>query len=181
MFDSTLKSCLISGTALAALSIAIASPACAQGTQPGDTLPGTRFFDVDLSDEPATRALTGRVAKALGRVDILVHCAALVGTSELKGWAVPLPEQTTDAWDKALRVNLTAAFALSQSARPLLEKSPAASIIFVSSIYGVGAVSEVRLCGAKSGMGHRHSDGIIDGVCCGWAQIHPQRRQQICK
>ncbi len=39
MFDSTLKSCLFSGTALAALSIAAASPAFAQGTTPQDTQP----------------------------------------------------------------------------------------------------------------------------------------------
>ena len=39
MFDSTLKSWLVSGTALAALSIATASPAFAQTTQPGDTQP----------------------------------------------------------------------------------------------------------------------------------------------
>ncbi len=40
MFDSTLKSLLISGTALAALTCTMASPALAQGTQPGDTQPG---------------------------------------------------------------------------------------------------------------------------------------------
>ena len=41
MSDSTLKSWLISGSALAALSIATASPAFAQGTQSGETQPGT--------------------------------------------------------------------------------------------------------------------------------------------
>src|SRR5205085_7151188 len=40
MADSTLKSFLVSGTALAALSIATASPAFAQGTTPQETLPG---------------------------------------------------------------------------------------------------------------------------------------------
>jgi NAD(P)-dependent dehydrogenase (short-subunit alcohol dehydrogenase family) len=83
----------------------------------------TSFLAVDLQDESATRELAARAARTMGRLDILVHCAALVGTDDLAGWAVPLPQQSTEAWDRAMRVNLTAAFTLAQTARPFLEQS----------------------------------------------------------
>jgi len=75
------------------------------------------------------------VAK-LGGLDILVHAAALVGTSDLKGWAEPLERQSVEAWDAALRINLTSAFILVQEARTVLGQSGHGSVIFVGSIYG---------------------------------------------
>jgi len=104
----------------------------------------TRDFDVravamevDLSNEKAVRALPDKIVGALGRLDILVNNAAFVGTSKLKGWAVPFEEQELDAWRAALEVNLTAVFALVQSATPSLRESGNGSVINVGSIYGL--------------------------------------------
>jgi NAD(P)-dependent dehydrogenase (short-subunit alcohol dehydrogenase family) len=94
-------------------------------------------FPVDLRDETETRALPGRVVESLGRLDVLVHCAAYVGTTQREGWGVPFDQQSVAAWDEAMRVNLTAAFALAQAARPALEAGGAGSVILVSSIYGM--------------------------------------------
>lgn len=92
---------------------------------------------VDLGrPETAGRAIDDVVAP-LGRLDVLVHCAALVGTSALQGWAVPVEQQTLPAWQQALDVNLSSAFALTQSALPALRQSGHGSLIFVGSIYGV--------------------------------------------
>ena len=71
-----------------------------------------------------------------GGLDILVNCAALVGTSGLKGWATPLEEQSIETWKRALDVNLTGAFYLIQKCLPLLKQSESASIINIGSIYG---------------------------------------------
>jgi len=69
-------------------------------------------------------------------LNILINNAAFVGTSDLKGWAVPFEEQSIDTWRRALEVNLTAVFELCQGFMPLLKKSKGASIINIGSIYG---------------------------------------------
>ena len=91
----------------------------------------------DLADEAATRAAVPTALRLLGGLDILVHCAAYVGTTQTHGWAVPFEQQEVAAWDAALRVNLTAAFVLAQEARTPLAASGRGSIILFSSIYGV--------------------------------------------
>lgn len=92
---------------------------------------------LDLSDEPALRAVPDRVVREVGSLDIIVHSAALVGTSALRGWAVPFAEQNSDTWRQALEVNLTSAFNLTQASAPALAASGRGSVIFIGSIYGV--------------------------------------------
>ncbi len=92
---------------------------------------------LDLTDESALRAVPDRVVRALGSLDIIIHSAALVGTSALRGWAVPFAEQDSDTWRQALEVNLTSAFNLTQAAAPALTASGHGSVIFIGSIYGV--------------------------------------------
>ncbi|MGB8170251.1 MAG: SDR family oxidoreductase [Chthoniobacteraceae bacterium] len=92
---------------------------------------------LDLVDEPALRAVPDHVVRELGSLDIIVHSAALVGTSGLSGWAVPFAEQRSDTWRQALEVNLTSAFNLTQAAAPVLTASGHGSVIFIGSIYGI--------------------------------------------
>lgn len=92
---------------------------------------------VDLEDEAAVRAIPAQIKSELEGLDILVNCAALVGTSELKGWATPFLEQSPSTWRRALEINLTAAFVLTQAATPLLKESGHGAVVNVSSIYGV--------------------------------------------
>lgn len=92
---------------------------------------------VDLADERAVRAVPVHVLRRFGRIDILVNNAALVGTSALKGWAVPLSAQRSDTFRRAIEVNLTAAFVLTQASAPALRKSGHGSVINVGSTYGL--------------------------------------------
>jgi len=75
-----------------------------------------------------------RIAAAIeqkyGRLDGLVHCAALLGTLS------PVDQYDVPTWCRVMHVNLTAAFALTQVLLPALRKSADASVIFTSS--GVG-------------------------------------------
>ena len=91
----------------------------------------------DLENKQTISAIPIDVEKAFGRLDVLINRAALVGTSDLGGWAVPFAEQGLSTWERALAVNLTAAFALTQLSAPLLTASGSGSIINVSSIYGL--------------------------------------------
>jgi NAD(P)-dependent dehydrogenase (short-subunit alcohol dehydrogenase family) len=105
---------------------------------------GTLPLVVDMEDEEALRSVAEQVVEHFGRLDVLVHCAALVGTSKLSGWDVPLGEQSVDTWRRALEVNLTAPFVLTQSCATALIASGHSSVITVGSIYGtVGADSSL--------------------------------------
>jgi len=92
---------------------------------------------IDLSDEKAVRSVPERVLDRFGRLDILVNCAALGGTSELKGWVTPFLEQSADTWRLALEVNLTAPFVLVQVCAEALAASGHGSVINIGSTYGV--------------------------------------------
>lgn len=92
---------------------------------------------VDLAQEVHIRMVPDEVVNKFGRLDILVNCAAFVGTSKLQGWITSFEEQTADTWKQALGVNLTAPFILTQVCTPALKRSGHGSVINVASIYGI--------------------------------------------
>ncbi len=98
-----------------------------------ETLP----LPCDLADERATRSAPALAAQALGGLDILIHSAAFVGTSDLEGWVVPFPEQSAETWRRCMEVNLTSAFVLTQAALPWLAARGRGSVVNLASIYGV--------------------------------------------
>jgi len=91
---------------------------------------------VDLSSKESINQVSELLEKQLKSLDVLINCAALVGSSGLKGWATNFEEQDVFTWEKALEVNLTGAFYLIQKCQFLMKQSKVASIINVSSIYG---------------------------------------------
>jgi NAD(P)-dependent dehydrogenase (short-subunit alcohol dehydrogenase family) len=107
---------------------------------------------VDLADELAVRAAPQVVLDNLGRLDILVNCAALVGTSQLEGWVAPFLEQNVDTWRLAQEINLTAPFVLIQACAEALADSGRGSIVNISSIYG--------MVGPKTGLYEGNSLGV---------------------
>ncbi len=97
----------------------------------------TLSLPFDLTDEAAVRSVPERVVQKFGSLDILVHCAALVGVSKLEGWAVSFPQQSADTWRKALEINLTSVFVLTQAAVPALKASGHGSVVMIGSLYAV--------------------------------------------
>lgn len=93
------------------------------------------LFECDLEDSDARLGLIESIQDR-SSLDVLVNNAAFVGDSNLEGWATPFEQQSLDTWRRALEVNLTAPFSLTQGLMPLLNRSPAASIINIGSIYG---------------------------------------------
>lgn len=98
-----------------------------------ETLP----IAADLADPVATTSVISRTLDHFGALDILVNNAAFTGDTRLAGWAVPFAEQSVEAWDAAMRTNLTAPFLLAREARQALAASGHGAIINVASIYGV--------------------------------------------
>jgi NAD(P)-dependent dehydrogenase (short-subunit alcohol dehydrogenase family) len=98
----------------------------------------------DLAIEAETRGVCDRVVQEYGRLDVLVNCAAFVGTSNLGGWVTSFENQSADSWRKALELNLTVPFLLTQSCADALAKSGHGSVINIGSTYGVVGV-DMRL------------------------------------
>jgi NAD(P)-dependent dehydrogenase (short-subunit alcohol dehydrogenase family) len=92
--------------------------------------------DCDLEVEEQRLRLIESVGVHDTGLDILVNNAAFVGTSGLQGWATAFESQTLATWRRALEVNLTAAFHLSQGLAPVL-KERRGNIINIASIYGM--------------------------------------------
>ena len=92
---------------------------------------------MDLTDEKKLRKVPENILKQFNSIDILVNCAALVGTSSLKGWGVEFVEQDADTWRLALEINLTAPFILTQACSEALILSQHGSVINIGSIYGI--------------------------------------------
>ena len=88
--------------------------------------------------EERTKLITKLIYSKV-KLNILVNNAAFTGGSELQGWNVPFENQSIDTWRRAIEVNLTAVFDLSQGLLPLLRKAQGANIINISSIYGLYA------------------------------------------
>jgi NAD(P)-dependent dehydrogenase (short-subunit alcohol dehydrogenase family) len=91
----------------------------------------------DLADTAQIQALPSRLSSLDDRLDVVINAAALVGTSALTGWVTPFLKQSEDAWRKALDVNLTAPFLITQALATLLKASGHGSIINVASIHGL--------------------------------------------
>lgn len=74
--------------------------------------------------------LAAALAERYGRLDGLLHNAALLGT------LAPIEHYDVPTWCRVLHVNLTAAFALTQVLLPLMKRSADASVVFTSSSVG---------------------------------------------
>lgn len=92
---------------------------------------------IDLESEQQRNTIPGLVEQRFGRLDVLINNAGFVGDSKLQGWVAPFEEQSIETWRRAMEVNVTAAFHLSQQLAPLLRAGGHGSILNVGSIYGV--------------------------------------------
>lgn len=96
-------------------------------------------YDCDLESESQRKNLINRVFDGGKGLDVLINNAGFVGTSNLQGWVTDFDKQTVETWRRAIEVNLTAAFDLSQGFTPLLKSTGQGSIINIASIYAVSA------------------------------------------
>jgi len=93
----------------------------------------------DLEAQEQRGALLTAIRNSEKGLNVLVNNAAFVGNSSLAGWNVPFEDQTVSSWSRALEVNLTAIFEITQGLIPIMQDADGASIINIASIYGVYA------------------------------------------
>ena len=95
------------------------------------------YFVPDLINASSRSEMLKEIQDQFDRIDVLVNNAAYTGDSNLNGWAVAFEDQSMDAWQSAMEVNLAAAFHLTQGLLPLLKKGMGPSVINIASIYGL--------------------------------------------
>lgn len=126
----------------------------------GGPTPALLPFDLENALAQQYDAVASALGSEFGRLDGLVHNAAILGTRS------PIAHFDVPTWCRVLQVNLTAEFALTQVCLPLLEKSPDASVLFTSSgvgqkgraYWGAYAVSKFGVEGLAQVLAHEYED-----------------------
>jgi NAD(P)-dependent dehydrogenase (short-subunit alcohol dehydrogenase family) len=82
---------------------------------------------LDIADGDALDQLGYALHQRFGRLDVLVHAAAILGP------ITPVSHIEPKHWERVWAVNVTASYRLIRTTEPLLRAAPAARAIFVSS------------------------------------------------
>ncbi len=85
------------------------------------------LIPLDLTDGKAIDALGPSLYERFGRLDVLVGNAAILGRLS------PLPHIPAEHWERSFAVNVTANWRLIRTLDPLLRRSDAGRVIFVTS------------------------------------------------
>ncbi len=92
--------------------------------------PSIAVMDLATADSDAYTSLADSLAQEFGRIDGLVHNAAMLGSR------FAIAQYDAGEWQQVMHVNVTAPFALTQVCLPLLNRAPDPSIVFTSSSVG---------------------------------------------
>jgi len=115
----------------------------------GGPRPSIAPLDFERADATHYDALAEAIGREFGRLDGLVHSAAIVGER------APLDHYDVPTWLKVMHVNVTAPFIVTRTLLPLLRASEDASVVFATSgvtvrrhaYWGAYAVSKSALEG----------------------------------
>jgi NAD(P)-dependent dehydrogenase (short-subunit alcohol dehydrogenase family) len=104
------------------------------------------YLHLDVADPASWQAAHDIVESRFGRLDILVNNAGIIHVTDIA-------DETLDAWNRLLAVNLTGAFLGLQTMLPLLRKGTRAAIVNTSSIFGPsGAPGYAAYAASKAGL-----------------------------
>jgi NAD(P)-dependent dehydrogenase (short-subunit alcohol dehydrogenase family) len=103
--------------------------------------------ECDLSKRADIERVIPEAIEALGGLDVLVNNAGISGPT------APVEGFDPDAWDQVMQVNLNGTFNVTRLAVPYLKRSPAGSIIVMSSVAGrFGYPNRSAYCTSKWGL-----------------------------
>jgi NAD(P)-dependent dehydrogenase (short-subunit alcohol dehydrogenase family) len=93
--------------------------------------PSVAQIDLERAQGPQYQALTTEIESRYGRLDGLLHNAAILGDRS------PIEHYDIGLWQRVLLVDLTAPFILTRCMLPLLRSSTDASVLFTTSSVGL--------------------------------------------
>ena len=94
-------------------------------------VPGSSFYQVDISDDSAVSVAFNEVVTTEGKVDVVVNCAGIVGPNAKK-----INEVEVDDFDRVYAVNLRGSFSVTKYALRHMEKQNYGRILLFASIAG---------------------------------------------
>jgi NAD(P)-dependent dehydrogenase (short-subunit alcohol dehydrogenase family) len=104
------------------------------------------YVHLDVADPASWEQVRDLVDARFGRLDILVNNAGVIHLAEIV-------DETLEAWNRLLSINLTGAFLGLRTMIPLLRASSSAAVVNTSSIFGPsGAVGNAAYAASKSGL-----------------------------
>ncbi|SDL83768.1 3alpha(or 20beta)-hydroxysteroid dehydrogenase [Glycomyces sambucus] len=110
--------------------VVIADVLAGEGKALADELEGSRFCELDVSDEAAWDAAVAATLDAFGAVDVLVNNAGIAN-------AAPIEHFTLAKWNAVIAVNLTGTFLGCRAVVPAMKAAGRGSIVNVSSVEGL--------------------------------------------
>lgn len=100
----------------------------------------------DVADQAQVQAMVKSVAGTAGRIDALVHCAAVCRDRTILNMSV-------EEWDAVMNTDLRGSFFVVQECGKLMSRQRGGSIIVLSSIVGMrGSVGNANYAAAKAGL-----------------------------
>lgn len=129
--------------------------------------PSIAVVDLATANNVAYESLADNLAEEFGRLDGLVHNAAIVGDR------FAIAQYDAVQWQRVMHVNVTAAFALTQVLLPMMYQAEDPSIIFTSSsvgrvgraFWGAYAVSKFATEGLSQVLADEHREGKLRVNC----------------
>ncbi len=129
--------------------------------------PSIAVLDLASANAEGFTTLAKSVEDEFGRLDGLVHNAAIVGDR------LSLEQYDAVVWQQVMHINVTAEFALTQVLLPLLHNSDDASVIFTSSsvgrvgraLWGAYAVSKFATEGMSQVLADEHQQSKLRSNC----------------
>lgn len=134
--------------------------------QAGGAQPAIYPMDLSGASWSDHATLATKLGEAFGRLDGVVHAAA-----HFKAF-VPLSQLPPKEWIESLQVNLTAPFAITAHCLPLLEKSDAASVVFIAD----PSVRNPRAYFGAYGIAKYAQEGLLQTWSQELSATHPQVR-----
>lgn len=103
------------------------------------------YWHLDVSSEAGVKEVFANVGERFGGIDVLVNNAGIAGVNK------PTHEIDKEDWEKVISVNITGVFLCTKHAIPFLKKSKGASVINLSSIYGLVGAADLPPYHASKG------------------------------
>ncbi|HEX5786883.1 MAG TPA: YciK family oxidoreductase [Woeseiaceae bacterium] len=133
----------------------------------GALRPSIAVMDLASADAAAYESLSDSLAGEFGRLDGLVHNAAILGER------FAIEQYDGGLWQRVLHVNLTAPFALTRVCLPLLRAAPDPSLVFTTSgvgrsgraFWGAYSVSKFGIEGLSQVLADEHRHGPLRVNC----------------
>jgi NAD(P)-dependent dehydrogenase (short-subunit alcohol dehydrogenase family) len=127
---------------------------------------GQTLLPLDLLDGAAIDSIGPTLAARFGRLDILVHAAAMLGA------LTPVPHITDRDWERTISVNATASWRLIRTTAPLLQAAPAGRAVFVTDSHARYPVAFWSLLGAGK--------AAMESLVLSWAdEVAGQERLRV--